>query len=131
MSIRPLNQAHTGEVFAISTPLLYTLMDFPMSRKLPKTTGAAISEPTSLLDDTAPKCAVLIQQYCWPDNVRGGIGFGWDVVLVFNPSKIIFRVLDNATIFHYLTELEAIEWVTPVSKIVDIGQIADLDVTIT
>ena len=48
-----------------------------------------------------------------------------------NPSQLIFRVLDYTTIFKYLNDVAVISWITPVSKVVDIGQEADLDVKIT
>lgn len=74
---------------------------------------------------------MLIQQHIWPNAERGRIGYGWDVVLVENPSQLIFRVLDYTTIFKYLNDVAVISWITPVSKVVDIGQEADLDVKIT
>ena len=102
-----------------------------MFQKFPKTTGAAISKLTLRLDDAAPKCEVLIQHYFWHDNRRGRVGYGWDVSLVWYPSKVIFRVLDNTTIFNYLNDVNYLYWVTPVSKVIDIGQLADLNVKIT
>lgn len=131
MSITPLMDKNIGKGFAISTPLLYTLMDLVMSQKSHKKTGAGTSNPALLLDNTAPKCEVLVQQYIWPDSGLFKVGFGWDVMLVGNASKVIFRVLDNTTIFSYIKDMECLYWVTPVSKVVDIGQIADLDVVIT
>jgi hypothetical protein len=116
---------NTGEGFVTSTPLLYTLMDSPMSQKSHKTTGAGTSNPALLLDN------MFIQQYIYPNVILGRIGYGWDVMKLPNPSKIIFRVLDNTTIFHYMKDMDVIEWITPVSKMIDIGQLADLDVTIT
>ena len=125
MSIKPLTWRNTGEDFVISTPLLYTLTDSPMFQKSRKTIGVDISNPASPLHEA------YMQQYVYPDVERGKVGFGWDIMEITRPNKVIFRVLDNTTIFHYLNDVNVLEWVTPVAKMVDIGQIADLDVIIT